>query len=116
MFLENPEDDLLFELEDLGSDMRAACMRLLLVIETKTDVDKFGAELFAALEKVYNENRLTLEEFGGRCYDLWSVLPGSFANDYPFLSLCYAIDEPVFGEEHTRKWYREVFDHYKERK
>jgi len=114
LFLENPEDDFLLELESLGSDVRAVCMRLTRVIGT--DVDKFGVELFAALEKVYNENRFTLEEFGGRCYDLWSVLPGSFANDYPFLSLCYAIDEPVFGEEHTRKWYREVFDHYKEQK
>ncbi len=114
LFLENPEDDLLLELEDLGGNTKAARMRLLWDIETRiTYVDKFGAELFAALEKVYNENRFTPEDFGEMCYDLWSVLPESFANKYPFLYLCCAIDEPIFGEEHTRGWYREVFDYYR---
>lgn len=115
-FLKNPEDDFLLELENLGGDTRAACTRLAWFIKTEADVDIFGAELFAALENVYNENKFTLEDFGGKCYDLWSVLPGSFAREYPFLSLCYAIDEPVFGEAHTREWYRKVFDYYKERK
>ena len=115
LFLENPEDDFLLELEDLSGDCVAALARLLRIFEKEISIDKFGAELLSALEKVYKENKFTLEEFGKKCYNMWCELPRSFSFDYPFLSFCYTLDEPVFGEMHAREWYQKVFDYYKEK-
>lgn len=113
LFLDNSESDFLLELEDLGGDCVAAWARLLRIFEREIGIDKFGAELLSALEKVYNENKFSLEELGKKCYNMWCELPRSLAFDYPFLSLCYTLDEPVFGETHAREWYQKVFDYYK---
>ena len=115
LFLENPESDFLLELEDLGGDYTAAWTRISHLVECLLNVDVFGKELFTTLEKVYNENKFTLEELGEKCYNISCGLPRSLAFDYPFLSLCYALDEPVFGEMHAREWYQKVFDYYKEK-
>ena len=115
LFLENPEDDFLLELEGLGNDFRAACSRLSCKIEEEIGVERFGKELLAALEKHYNESIFSLEEFGELCYNIYCALPGSIAFEYPFLSLCYALDEPVFGEVHSRQWFQKLFNYYKEK-
>lgn len=114
LFLLSPEDDFLFELEDLGGDCAAAWKRIASIAQT--DIDKFGRELFAALEKVYNENTITLKEFGERCYKMWNWFPAGFRNDDPFFVLCYADDPLSWGDEkQTRELYQKAFDHYKEK-
>ena len=118
LFLENPEDDFLLELETLGGDRKAAWQRVSLFFETEMDVDKFGKELFGRLENFYLENcnsRSSLEEFGKTCYAMWQSLPSSIDTKDPFHILCYADDPLSWGDEkQTRELYKKAFDYYKE--
>ncbi len=115
LFLENPENDLLLELEGLCGDYRAAWARISPLIGYTVNVYGFGKELFAVLEKIYVENKFPLAEFGGICNALWRFLPGEFNTDEPFYSLIYA-DEPLsWGDEkQCRELYQAAFDFYKE--
>ena len=115
LFMLSPKDNLLFELEDLGGDCGAALARIFPLVERSLNVDKFGKELFAALETIYNENKLTLEGFGRHCNMMWNWLPSELCYEEPFVTLCYANDPLSWGdEEQTRKIYQKAFDHYKE--
>lgn len=117
LFLKNPEDDLLLELEGLGDDRAAAWARLGWLAE-RSNINLFGKELFAALEKSYNENKISLAEFGERCYDLWCALPYhpyQYEHIEPFCTLTYADDPLSWGDEkQTRELYQAAFDFYKE--
>lgn len=115
LFLENPGDDFLLELENLGGDYRAAWVRISPLIGHSVSVDGFGKELFAVLKKIYAENKFPLTEFGKICNALWRFLPSGFDTNEPFYSLIYA-DEPLsWGDEkQTRKLYQAAFDFYKE--
>lgn len=118
LFLENPGDDLLLELENLGDDRAAAWARLGWSAD-RLNIDLFGKELFAALEKSYNENKISLAEFGERCYDLWCALPYrpyKYESTEPFNTLTYAGDPLSYGDERqSRELYQYAFDYYKER-
>lgn len=120
LFLENPNDALLLELENLGGDCGAAYARISMLVQTGINIDKFGKELFDGLEKFYSENcnsRSSLEEFGKRCYGMWKSFPASIDTQDPFHTLCYADDPLSWGDEkQTRGIYEAVFDHYKEKK
>ncbi|MDE7362181.1 MAG: hypothetical protein K2N38_09635 [Oscillospiraceae bacterium] len=117
LFLENPEDDLLLELEGLGDDRAEAWARLGRLARSSLNIDIFGKELFAALEKVYNENRVSLAKFGELCHEMWRELTADFWDDEPFYSLSYAylpLDE--YGDEkQTREFFQKAFDYYKEK-
>lgn len=119
LFLENPKDDLLLELEGLGGDRAAAWARLGWFAD-RLNIDLFGKELFAALEKVYSENRIPLAEFGRRCDSLWCALPYhpyQYEHIEPFCTLTYADDPLSYGDERqSRELYQYAFDYYKEKK
>lgn len=119
LFLKAPKNDLLLELEGLGSDRAAAWARLGRFTD-RLNIDLFGKELFAALEKVYSENRFTLAEFGRRCYSLWNALPYQpyqYEHIEPFCTLTYADDPLSYGDERqSRDLYEWAFDYYKEQK
>lgn len=119
LFLEDPEDDFLLELENLGGDCGAAYARISLLIQTGINIDKFGKELFRGLEKFYSENcnsRSSLEEFGKMCYAMWQSLPASIDTEDPFHTLCYADDPLSWGDEkQSRGLYQAAFDYYKEK-
>lgn len=118
LFLDNPEDDLLLELEGLGNDRTAAWERLGWLAGSSLNIDIFGKELFAALEKVYNENKFPLAEFGRRCYKMWCALPYKpyqYECIEPFHTLTYADDPLSYGDEgQSRDLYEAAFDYYKE--
>lgn len=120
LFLENPEDDLLLELEGLGNDRAEAWERIFSLAKSSLDIDIFGRELFTALKKVYKENIFTLGEFGRRCYKLWCALPYEpYISEHiePFCTLTYADDPLTYGDEgQSRNLYEAAFDYYKERK
>lgn len=118
LFLENPEDDYLLELEGFGNNRAAAWERLGWLAESSLNIDIFGKELFAALEKVYNENRFPLAEFGRRCYKMWCALPYKpYQSEHiePFCTLTYADDPLSYGDEgQSRNLYEAAFNFYKE--
>ena len=67
LFLENPDDDFLFELENLGKNYEAAWE---ILREKITDKFYFENELFKSLGKYYESGEITLREFAVRCNDL----------------------------------------------
>lgn len=117
LFLENPEDDLLLELEGLGNDRAEAWARLGRLAD-RLNIDLFGKELFAVLEKVYKADVFPLAEFGRCCYKLWCALPYhpyQYEHIEPFSTLTYADDPLSYGDEgQSRDLYEAAFDYYKE--
>ncbi len=117
LFLENPDDDFLLELEGLGDDRAAARALISPFVETEMDVDKFGKELFCGLEKFYSENctsQAYLATFGKMCYTMWQSFPASIDTKDPFLILCCADDPLSWGDEkQSRELYQKAFEHYK---
>ena len=114
LFLENPESDFLLELENL-SGCAAAWKKLSFLVESPLNVDVFGKELLAALEEVYNENRLSPLDFGERRLHMLYNLPRKISDNEPFHSLFFA-DIPYdeyYDEERTREIYQNAFDYYK---
>lgn len=118
LFLENPEDDFLLELEGLGDDSAEAWTRISPLVQEITDIDKFGKRLFGGLEKFYSENcnsQTSLEKFGKMCYAMWQSFPASIDTKDPFHILCYADDPLSWGDEkQSRELYQKAFEHYKE--
>lgn len=118
LFLENPEDDFLLVLEELGNDRAESWERLGRLVDS-VDIDLFGKELFAALEKVYKADVFPLAEFGRRCYKLWCALPYrpfQYEHIEPFSTLTYADDPLSYGDEgQSRGLYEAAFDYYKEK-
>lgn len=116
LFLENPEDDFLLELEGLGDDSAAAMKELSPLVEGSLNTDVFSKELLLALEKVYNENSLSPLEFGKRRLHMLYALPCAITQNEPVHSLFFAdipFDE-YYDEKLTRKLYQAAFECYKE--
>lgn len=113
LFLENPDDDFLLELENLGGDCAAAWARISPYLMTM-DISEFGRTLFGKLEEVYRANKIPLCEFGVRCGRLWGALPERIDHKEPFVMLCYA-DEPLSwgDEEQSRELFQSMFDYYR---
>lgn len=123
LFLENPENDLLLELEGLCGDPEGTLARLAPLINEK-NADIFGTVLFGKLERYCSENVTdysALERFSQRTFDLWSalliLLPFDISHSEPFLTLSYADDLLFYyGDDHIRRLYQEAFDYYKSSK
>lgn len=117
LFLENPDDDFLLELEGLDNDSAAALIKLSPLAEGSLNVDVFGKELFCGLEKFYSENctsQASLEKFGKMCYTMWQSFPASIDTKDPFHILCCADDPLSWGDEkQSRELYKKAFEHYK---
>ena len=123
LFTERPDDEFLFELEDCLKDLRGHWARVSELLECSSgkdlDIELFGRKNFGGLEKYFDENvgtgKITLCDFGRRCYKLWLLFPWNICNDDPFVILCYA-DEPLdYGDEkQSMELYRRAFDYFKE--
>ena len=115
MFLDDPNDEFLFDLENLTSDKLATLARLrdLVFLDAEFDADKFGRELFLGLEKFCGSGAVTIKEFCERCYSLWNSLPVPIDMKEPFDTLCYASDLTDDGAR-QREYLQYAFDYYKE--
>lgn len=116
-FLENPDSDILLQLEFCSSDCDATfdIINRYWMYECKDfSVDAFGKCLFEELKKIYDSNIFTIEDFGRKCYSLWQHFPEEFYLTEPFHTLSYADDCLSWGDEaQTRELYEEAFDFYK---
>lgn len=115
MFLENPEDDFLLELEDCTRDAAVSVARLSALMSGEFDVDIFGRELFSRLEKFCDSGAVSIKEFGRRGYNLWCQLPWGFNLDEPFYTLNWADDFYYEVSGQQRGYYQNAFDYYKEK-
>lgn len=116
-FLENPNDEILLELEECSSSCKDSFALLKRYFEYETNNFNyylFGKTLFAGLEKAYENDIYTITQFGRRCYNLWNLLPERVSMDEPFYTLNYADDCLSYGDEkRTRELYEEAFEFYK---
>lgn len=123
LFLNDPENDFLLELEGLCGDPERTLTRLAPLINEE-NADIFGKVLIAGVERYYTENVLgkaeALEPFTRLTYKLWRFLldelPFDFAHSDPIMIFCYA-DEPLeWGDEkQTVELLQKAFDYYKEK-
>lgn len=120
MFLENPEDDFLLELEGLTADPHESLKRFCINEENS---GKFGKILIGGVEKYYINNVSgkpeAPEPFTKLSHKLWSVLSAVLSFDLaysdPFYIFSYADDPLSWGDrEQTIELYQKAFNYYKE--
>ena len=112
LFMENPTNEILLELE---WEQRAKHM--IAIIEHFVDYRKFnttafGQTLIRLMEDAYSGCN-DLKWFASRAYSVWSDIPYHIQELEPFYIFCYADDPLSYGdEEQTRQIYESMFDHY----
>lgn len=96
LFLCNPEDDVLLDLE--GRDYKDAMLHLCqLMNELSFDTIEFGKQLMSKLKPIYEESDIVV--FGKKMFDLWNQLPDKIGCEEPFHTLNYADDCLSYGDE-----------------
>ena len=122
LFIADPENVDLFELEMLGGNIKE------MVIYIRTHIDYqwldrviFGKTLMELLKPVYKS--MDIGRFGGRMFSLWECL-GWLQDEEPFNSLAYADDIMLWSDDHlllrdeyrAREVYEKMLSFYDEEK
>ena len=112
LFLSNPDDEFLLELEFRSSNIKESCLYLKAHFNCSAfDRDQFGRFLMQQLSVLYRENNLRY--FADKMYSLWQNLPNGISHEEPFWTLCYADDPLSWGDERQcRELYEEMLGSY----
>ncbi|MCL2387608.1 MAG: hypothetical protein FWC89_08700 [Defluviitaleaceae bacterium] len=121
LFLQNPNNDLLLELEWTANDYTTTKMLIWEYIysiggytENNIDFDVIGKFLVEQLKKIYHSG-MDIHTFGAKVHRLWQTFPFINEREYdePFFALCYADDPLSWGDEaQSREMYEEMFRFY----
>ena len=115
LFLKDPDNDLLLELEWRSSDIEGTIKIIFnYCLENKIDYNTFGCFLLSKLEEIYEQDDMDIQFFGAIMYSIWRMLPSEIENKEPFWTMCHG-DEPLsWGDERqTRELYQKMFQYYK---
>lgn len=117
LFLEDPEDELLQELEWSFSDWKGVYAKVREYCAGHRDsfrMERFGRPFMARLRALYEtKGQEDIRWFAGRMYDIWEGLPPWLQDAQPFWTLCYADDPLSWGDEkQTREIYEEMLGYY----
>lgn len=116
LFLADPDNDLLQELEWNSADRKGACAKVRAYWADHNGelrLEVFGRFFMARLKEVFWREDLDLPWFGSRMYAIWEDLPPWLSDVQPFFTLCYADDPLSWGDEaQSRALYREMLDYY----
>ena len=112
LFLQNPTDEDLLELELLNRNRKETIAYIRTHLNYNSmDFDRFGRVLFRLLKPIYAS--MDIQRFGNAMYSLWENLPGNLQDMQPFLTLCYADDPLSWGDEkQSREIYEEMLEYY----
>lgn len=112
LFLANPEDDLLLQL-DWENDLEKAIDAMKNYMDHNVLYnERFARSLLETLEKYYIRCP-DIKAFAHSAYSLWTGLPGHMQDKQPFCTLCYADDPLSWGDEgQTRQIYEEMFGYF----
>ncbi len=112
LFLENPTDEDLLELEYLSGNTEKTVIYIRTHIDYNSmDFDRFGRVLFGLLKPIYAS--MDIHRFASAMYSLWENLPGNLQMVKPFWTLSYADDPLSWGDEkQSREIYEEMLDYY----
>lgn len=116
LFLRDPENELLLELEWNFQGIKETACRVWAYWGARAkefSADAFGRVLMARLKDLYHQEGTDIHWFAGRMYDLWEGLPPWLQNDQPFWAMCYGDDPLSWGDEaQTRQIYEAMMAHY----
>lgn len=74
LFILNPEDEVLLDLEFMSGDIKGSCLYLKAHFNyAEFNADKFGQFLMRKLAVLYKQNKL--RHFAAKMYSLWQNLP-----------------------------------------
>lgn len=112
LFLENPENKHLLELELLSGNILESIIYITNHIHLNDiQIELFKKNLAEYLKKLYYE--MDIDYFCELCYKIWNLrLPASIKNDEYFSVLSYVYDGSCLGWEYARKNLEELFSHY----
>lgn len=111
LFLENPFDDVLLELEYM-QDIKEH----ILYIRTNFDYNNFNHDIFGKILmkklKEYYEN-VEIQVFADRMWLLWKTLPDNIQEEEPFHTMTYADECLIWGDEvQTKELYEKMLNYY----
>jgi len=107
LFLENPDDALLLELEECTSSVKDTAAKLLALEGT---ADAAAAEIIPCLERAYFSGCYSLSEFHLLAARICSLLPEHISEAEPFRTLYYiGYYEEYTGEARVREMYEQFF-------
>ena len=110
LFLNNPEDRNLLDLEEMAFKDAMFHLRYLINV-LSFDTMEFGKQLMSKIKPLYDGNNTA--DFGKAMYRLWTLLPGKIQLEEPFYILSYADDCLSYGDEkHCRELYENALNYY----
>jgi len=112
LFLENPDDEMLLNLQ-WETDIKKA----MVYIRTQFDYQNLNHEQFGRILmeklKIYYAQCSDIRIFADKMYSLWESLPGCVQDEEPFWTLSYADDPLSWGdEEQVRLAYEKMMNYY----
>lgn len=112
VFLENPNDGYLLELECVGNAEKAAASVIARFDYSRLNSVQFGGTMMKELKEYCRLCGVT-ERFGQKMYSLWESLPGCIQDEEPFHVFTYADDPLSWGDERqSREIYEKAFGYY----
>ncbi len=112
MFINNPKDDILLDLEFLASDIHQTVYYIRKNIDYNNfDKNIFGKFLMKKLKEYYNI--MNIKTFSVKMYGVWLDIPELFQDDEPFYTLYYADDTLSWQDEkQTKELFDKMFNYY----
>ena len=113
LFLENPDNEILLDLEWERDTKKAIIYIRTQVNYKKLNEDKFGMILMEKLKEYYDQCS-DVRLFSDRMYSLWESIPGQIQDNEPFWTLSYADDPLSWGDEReVQLTYEAMLNYYK---
>ena len=115
LFIANPENDFLLDLEWCFSDVQKAISLIReYFYDKKVDYNVLGIFLMEKLEKVYLHGEMDFKLFASQIYKIWTLLPNEVHEVQPFWTMSYADDPLSWGDEkQSRELYEDMFTFYR---
>ncbi len=110
LFLNNPEDRNLLDLEEMTFKDAMFHLRHLINV-LSFDTMEFGKQLMSKIKPLYDGNNIA--DFGKAMYRLWTLLPEKIKLEEPFYILSYADDCLGYGnEKQCQELYENALNYY----
>lgn len=110
LFLNNPEDRNLLDLEEMAFKDAMFHLRHLINV-LSFDTMEFGEQLMSKIKPLYDGNNIA--DFGKAMYRLWTLLPEKIKLEEPFYILSYADDCLSYcNEKQCQELYENALNYY----
>jgi len=114
LFMNNPDDDILLELEWSISNFDKSKMLIYDYFKNHDiNPDIFGSFLMQKLKPIYISYNTDIKAFEYKMLELWHKIPNELIHQEPFWKMSYAGEPLTWGDvEQTREIYEEMLNFY----